>query len=221
MLAHWIWLANRPGIGCRRALDLLSRFPDIETLYFAGSYDGLEGLEQKHCEALEDKSLEQAQHILEQCQRKGIQILTYQDSAYPARLRQIPDPPLVLYYKGTLPEFDGEAAIGVVGTRKVSAYGCLVAKRLGYQITKCGGLVVSGLADGTDTMAMRGALMADGKTVGVLDSVTPPLSNLVIDNRFSTMRISQSASCWMSPASSTTCSRVIWLPLSAIAELAP
>ncbi len=168
MLAHWIWLANRPGIGCRRALDLLSRFPDIETLYFAGSYDGLEGLEQKHCEALEDKSLEQAQHILEQCQRKGIQILTYQDSAYPARLRQIPDPPLVLYYKGTLPEFDGEAAIGVVGTRKVSAYGCLVAKRLGYQITKCGGLVVSGLADGTDTMAMRGALMADGKTVGVL-----------------------------------------------------
>ncbi len=168
MLAHWIWLASRPGIGCRRALEVLRQFPDIETLYFAGSYEGVEGLERKHCETLEDKSLEEAQQILEQCQRKEIQILTYQDGAYPARLRQIPNPPLVLYYKGTLPEFDGEAAVGVVGTRKASAYGCLVAKRLGYQITKCGGLVVSGLADGTDTMAMRGALMAGGKTVGVL-----------------------------------------------------
>lgn len=168
MLAHWIWLSTRPGIGCQRAVEILRQFPDVESLYFAGNYEGLEGLEKKHCEALADKSLDEAQQILEQCQRKGIQILTYQDSAYPARLRQIPNPPLVLYYKGTLPEFDSEAAVGVVGTRKVSAYGCLVAKRLGYQITKCGGLVVSGLADGTDTMAMRGALMADGKTVGVL-----------------------------------------------------
>ena len=106
--------------------------------------------------------------ILEDCQKKRLNILTIQDAAYPSRLKNIPDPPLVLYYKGQLPDFDSEPVIGVVGTRKASAYGLTVAKRMGYQIGKCGGLVVSGMAYGIDGLAMSGALTAGAKTVGVL-----------------------------------------------------
>ena len=118
--------------------------------------------------ALLDKNLESSGKILEECEKKRLNILTIQDAAYPSRLKNIPDPPLVLYYKGQLPDFDAEPVIGVVGTRKASAYGLTVAKRMGYQIGKCGGLVVSGMAYGIDGLAMSGALTAGAKTVGVL-----------------------------------------------------
>lgn len=182
MLEHWIWLATRQGVSERTALTLLQAFADIETLYYANreDYALIEPLRGKNLESLLDKSLEQAGKILSTCRIKGIHILTYCDAAYPDRLKHIPDPPLVLYYKGCLPSFDAEAAVAVVGTRKASAYGCMVAKRMGYQITKCGGLVISGLAGGIDTMAMRGALMADSTVVGVLGcgvDVVYPKSN--------------------------------------------
>ena len=84
----------------------------------------------------------------------------------------------MLYYKGQLPDFDGSPVIGVVGTRKASAYGLQTAKRMGYQIGRCGGIVVSGLAFGIDSMAMSGALTAGTPVVGVLgcgaDVVYPP-----------------------------------------------
>ena len=85
---------------------------------------------------------------------------------------------MVLYYKGTLPDFDGSPVIGVVGTRKASAYGMQTAKRMGYQIGRCGGIVVSGMAYGIDGMAMAGALTAGQCVIGVLgcgaDVIYPP-----------------------------------------------
>lgn len=168
MVSHWIWLATRQGLTPRASLALLQAFGDVESIYYARDYSYVEGLRPQNVEPLLDKSLIGANEILGRCSEKGIGVLTYQDSAYPNRLKQIPDPPMVLYYKGRLPEFDGEAAIGVVGTRKASAYGCVTAKRLGFQLAKCGGLVVSGMAGGVDGMAMRGALMGGGFTVGVL-----------------------------------------------------
>ena len=109
-----------------------------------------------------------SQETLEICQREKIHLLTYRDAAYPVRLKKIADPPVLLYYKGILPEFDGNPVIGVVGTRKASAYGLTTAKRMGYQIGKCGGIVVSGMASGIDGMATRGALTAGTPAVGIL-----------------------------------------------------
>ena len=182
MLAHWIWLATRPGIGVRSALMLLRAFPNIEALFYAGreDYALVEGADSRHLEALCDKSLGEANGILGDCAAKGIHVLTYQDAAYPNRLKHIPDPPLTLYYQGTLPDFDAEPAVAVVGTRRASAYGCLTARRMGYQIAKCGGLVVSGMAGGVDTLAMKGALLAEQPVVGVLGNgldVVYPRSN--------------------------------------------
>lgn len=182
MLTHWIWLAHRPGVNDRAKLALLQHFRDPEDIYFAdgNAYDHVQGLNPEAKEALQDKNLIPAEEILERCSREKLHILTFQDAAYPGKLKNIPDPPMVLYYKGQLPDFDGSPVIAVVGTRKASAYGMTTAKRLGYQIGKCGGILVSGMAYGIDGMAMSGALTAGQTVVGVLGcgaDIVYPLSN--------------------------------------------
>jgi len=182
MLIHWIWLAHRPGVNDRVKLALLQHFRDPEDIYFADSdaFDHISGITPEIKAALLDKDLKSAEKILADCGREKISILTYRDAAYPVRLKNISDPPLVLYYKGILPEFDANPVIAVVGTRHASAYGMTAAKRMGYQIARCGGIVVSGMASGIDSMAMSGALSAGEKTVGVLGcgaDIVYPLSN--------------------------------------------
>ena len=181
MLVHWIWFAHRPGLNDRDKMALLQHFRDPEDIYFAddGAFDAI-GLSEEAKTALREKNLTSAEEILEACDREKLHILTCQDAAYPARLKNIADPPVVLYYKGRLPDFDGSPVIGVVGTRKASAYGLTTAKRMGYQIARCGGIVVSGMAYGIDGMAMSGALTAGAPAVGVLGcgaDIVYPVSN--------------------------------------------
>lgn len=170
MLIHWIWLATRPELNDRQKLAVLDAFHDPEEVFYGdrNSYANVEGMTQAGAEALEDKDLTEAREILDACVQKGIQICTYHDGIYPARLKNIADPPVVLYYKGTLTGLDSSPVIGVVGTRKASAYGLTTAKRMGYQIARCGGILVSGLAEGNDGSAMTGALMGGGTVIGVL-----------------------------------------------------
>ena len=181
MLIHWIWLATRP-MHDREKLAALEHFHDPEDIFFAdpSAYDYVPGLSGEAAEALRDKDLLSGERILADCAREKIHILTFRDGAYPMRLKNIADPPMVLYYKGTLPDFDGLPVIGVVGTRKASLYGMTAAKRLGYQIGRCGAAVVSGAASGIDGVAMQGALSADGPVVGILGcgvDVVYPQSN--------------------------------------------
>lgn len=182
MLIHWLWLAHRPGLSDRMKAVLLQHFQDPEDIYFADkeAFSHIEGLSLENLEALQDKELTPAEQIMDACRQENLHILTCRDAAYPGALKNIPDPPLVLYYKGQLPSLDSSPVIGVVGTRKASAYGMTSAKRLGYQIGKCGGIVVSGMAYGIDSMAMSGALTAGAKVVGVLGcgaDIVYPLSN--------------------------------------------
>ena len=182
MLLHWLWLATRPHLSDRIKASLLQHFSDAEDIFYADpeAYSCLEGLSEEGLAGLLDKQLGQAQKILNECNRKHIHILTYRDAAYPSRLRNIADPPVVLYYKGRLPDFDSLPLIGVVGTRKATPYGLTTAKRMGYQIAACGGTVVSGMAYGIDGMAMQGALSAGGNVIGVLGcgaDVVYPISN--------------------------------------------
>ena len=180
MLVHWIWLSTRPHISDRLKVELVRHFQDPEAIYFAdtASFSQVEGLSPEGMSALMDKNLAEAEKILRDCRRENLGILTYQDASYPARLKNISDPPLVFYYKGRLPDFDGSPLIGVVGTRSASAYGMTAAKKLGYQIARCGGIVVSGMASGIDGMATRGALTAGTPAVGILgcgaDVIYPP-----------------------------------------------
>lgn len=170
MLIHWIWLAQRQQLTDWEKVMLLQHFGDPEDIYHADvqTLCSEVQLRREAVEELKDRDLSQAQEILNQCSRQRIGIVTFQDATYPVRLKHIADPPLVLYYKGILPDFDSVPVIGIVGTRKASAYGMQTAKQMGHQIGRCGGLVVSGLADGVDAMAMIGALSAGSPVVGVL-----------------------------------------------------
>ncbi|MBE6958518.1 MAG: DNA-protecting protein DprA [Ruminococcaceae bacterium] len=170
MLIHWIWLATRPDLSDRQKIAVLEAFRDPEEVFYAeqNSYSDVSGLTQAGAEALADKNLTAAREILDACVDMDIGICTYHDGAYPARLKNIADPPIVLYYKGKLAGLDSSPVIGVVGTRKASVYGITTAKKMGYQIAKSGGILVSGLAEGIDGSAMSGALTAGGMVVGIL-----------------------------------------------------
>ncbi len=164
MLIHWIWLATRNGMSEREKYILLQHFEDPEDIFYGDNYD----VKPDAMVSLQDKDLSAAQKILDDCAQLGIHICTLHDGAYPARLKNITDPPLVLYYKGRLPDFDSMPAVAIVGTRKASAYGLSTAQKMGYQIAKCGAIVVTGLAGGNDGAGAKGALMAGGTVVGVL-----------------------------------------------------
>ena len=99
----------------------------------------------------------------------GAHVITQASPEYPRELRQIYNPPILLYVWGTLTERD-HRAISVVGSRKTSHYGLETAKRLSYQLAYAGLTVVSGLARGIDTAAHQGALAAEGRTVAVIGS---------------------------------------------------
>ena len=169
MLVHWIWLATRTKLNDREKAGLLEQFRDPEDIFYAESgVLAQSGLPEEKLEGLLDKNLTEAEEILRQCDEKQIHILTLQDAAYPARLKNISDPPVVLYYKGKLPDMDGLPLIGVVGTRSATPYGITAAKRMGFQLARCGGVVVSGVASGIDAAAMQGCLSAGGTVIGVL-----------------------------------------------------
>ena len=182
MLIHWIWLATRPHMNDRDKLSVLQHFGDPEDVFYADpeSYASVEDMTQTMAEALQDKDLHEAGAILRSCMDQGIHICTYHDGAYPGKLKNIVDPPMVLYYKGHLPDLDGSPVISVVGTRRASVYGMNVSKRIAGQLARCGGIVVSGMAAGIDGAAIAGALTAGGCAVGILGcgvDVIYPLSN--------------------------------------------
>ena len=168
-LKYWIWLAGRRGLGAAGALTVLDYFVTPERAYYADreEYDMLP-LHPSQRRDLEDKSLDRAERILGDCERLGLRIMTFQDADYPQRLRALADPPMVLYIRGRAFHFDEEVAIGVVGTREPTPYGRKWAERFGLELASGGALVVSGVAQGLDTCAIRGALKAGGPVVSVL-----------------------------------------------------
>src|SRR5690606_35804220 len=107
----------------------------------------------------------------------GCQIVTQEDECYPDLLRQIYDPPIVLYVKGTLTPKD-KNSVAIVGSRMTTSYGMNVARKFGYQLAFMGVTVVSGGARGIDTAAHQGALSAKGRTIAVLgtgiNQIFPP-----------------------------------------------
>lgn len=186
MLIHWIWLATRKHISRRQQLQLLEHFSDPEELYRCDTYSQHLQLSPPMLDALEDKDLTEARSIMKRCSDRRLGILTVSDAAYPRRLRNIADPPVVLYYRGMLPDFEGQPVVGVVGTRKASAYGMQNAAQMAGQIAACGGMVVSGGAAGIDTAALEGTIEAGGTPVAVLGcgaDVVYPKSNRKLFDR--------------------------------------
>jgi len=190
-LAQWLALALTPGMGPTRSRRLVDHLGGIEQV-FRASLTELEatGLQAVSAQALATgKSRELAQEEMVRAATAGAQILPLDDPAYPALLRQIYDPPVVLYVKGdaavlSLP------GMAIVGTRHPTPYGTGMAERLAADLSARGLAIFSGLARGVDAAAHRGAVAARGRTVAVfgtgVDQVYPRENTKLADSILAT-----------------------------------
>ena len=168
-LKYFLWLTTRRGFQPGEVCALLNHFGSPERVYFADREEyALLGLPGGKRAALEEKDLTGAEKILADCDRLGIRIMTIQDAEYPERLSQIDDPPAVLYWKGRPPAVDDILTVGVVGTRKCTPYGEILAGKLGLELARSGVTLVSGMAEGIDADSLRGALQGGGTVISVL-----------------------------------------------------
>ncbi len=169
-LEYWIWFSGLRKLRFRTRRELLKRYGGAKELIQADrrELETLPGLLPEERKALLARETADAAQIAGRCREEGVRILTFQDPAYPERLRSIPDPPYVLYVLGELPQVDTEAVIAVVGTRRSTPYGDKVARAIAAEIASSGGIVATGLAAGIDSRAAEGALDAGGKVIGVL-----------------------------------------------------
>lgn len=177
---YWIWLSVAAGPGTSLPQRLFNRFSSDPKIIYNAEKEDYSGLRASRGQlnALCDKSLDFAQEILDWCKEHKVNILCYDDSRYPKRLRDIPDPPIVLYYIGELYDIDSKVCLAGVGTRKMTRYGRDCAYTFCYDLARSGVIVVSGLAAGIDTVCHRAALDAGGKTISVIgcriSKVYPP-----------------------------------------------
>lgn len=167
---YWLWLSSLTELNLNSVAALLEAFetPEAAFLSPAGAIRAVEGIRRADAEILERRDLTLARRIPEACAKTGAKIITMDDPEYPRRLKEIFAPPVVLYVRGKLPQIDCEVPVAVVGTRSASPYGLKMGKSIAYEISKCGGVVVSGLTAGIDASAAEGALLADGVCIGVL-----------------------------------------------------
>ena len=170
MIRDWVELNMTPGIGPRAAAKLLERFGSAEGVYSATRAE-LEHLRlaPDSVDSLIARDLQAAAEAEIQAVKKlGGDILLLDDGVYPSSLREIYDPPIVLYVKGAWSDCLDQPCLGVVGSRRCSTYGQNSALMLARDLAQRGVTIVSGFARGIDAAAHRGALEAGGRTVAVL-----------------------------------------------------
>ncbi len=166
----WVWLAEALGAGSRVFRRLITFYDSPYEIFHAeeSEIERIPDLSARVQKALSDKSLQRATEIVESCERNGIGILTWGDADYPRILREIQSPPCVLYYLGELPDWNDRLCIGMVGTRRMSAYGLRTAYKISYELARAGAITVSGMAAGIDGVCAAAAMAAGGRTVAFL-----------------------------------------------------
>ncbi|MEX2264369.1 MAG: DNA-processing protein DprA [Bryobacteraceae bacterium] len=166
---HWLALRLIPGLGSRKAVQLIERFRTPQAVFRAprselealGISGGVAQSIASGC-SFEDAVVQQ-----ERMRETGTTAVTLGDPAYPAPLRDIFDPPIVLFARGRL-ELLQSLMFAMVGTRRATPYGLAAAERLAGDLARAGLTIVSGMARGIDSAAHKGTLAAGGDTVAVL-----------------------------------------------------
>lgn len=176
---YWIGFNLIKGIGAVRLQALIKHFGDLEIAWKAEPIDlARAGLNRKVIERIvQARQNVDLEKLWAKIESQGIKIFTWEDETYPQRLKEIEQPPPVLYIRGEyLP--DDLFAVAIVGTRRVTAYGRQITEELGGYLASNGITMVSGLARGVDAIAHQTALKAGGRTIGVLgsgvDRIYPP-----------------------------------------------
>ena len=167
-LLEWVALSLTPGLGPTRSRKLVEHFGSAEAV-FRASLTELEGTGMQAVSAqsiASGKSAELAREEIARAAAAGIAIVSMDDLCYPPRLKEIYDPPLILYVRGAV-EILTRPGIAMVGTRHPTPYGSGMAERLACDLAAQGLVIISGMARGVDTASHRGAIVAKGKTIAV------------------------------------------------------
>src|SRR5450755_4138501 len=166
---HWLALTLIPGLGTRTSGKLLDRFRTPQAIFRASRTEleaaGLSGAVAQSVAS--GCTFEDAVTQQEKMAESGTVVVTIGDPRYPQPLREIFDPPILLFARGRV-ELLQSLMLGVVGTRRPTPYGLAVAERVSADLAHAGLTIVSGMARGIDTAAHKGALAAGGDTVAVL-----------------------------------------------------
>ncbi|HZO86823.1 MAG TPA: DNA-processing protein DprA [Chthonomonadaceae bacterium] len=168
-LRAWLRLANMQFTACLTTA-LLTRFAGDPQAIFAAAdaeLDAVPGFQARHLVRLRDPALEASSRQLAWVERHGVALVLHGQPEYPRLLRHIPDPPPILFVRGSLTEAD-RFSMGIVGSRYATPYGRATALRLARELAEQGVVVVSGGAVGIDTAAHQGALAGGGRTLAVL-----------------------------------------------------
>ena len=160
-----------PGLGSIRIQNLLEHFGSAELALAAPAamLQQVPRIGPAQAAAIADwQSCTNARAEMEAAEQMGVRLVTLQDEDYPAALRRMADPPVVLYARGTWQESDSTRGVAIVGTRRATPYGITAARKFARELADAGCTVISGLARGIDTAAHLGALDAGGRTIAVV-----------------------------------------------------
>jgi DNA processing protein len=168
---HWLALIMVSGLGPRRTVPLLGQFRSIQAIFRASRSELIaSGLPGAAAQTIASGcTFEEAADQQQRALAAGVEMIVYHDPLYPPYLKEIYDPPVVLFAKGRL-DLLGRTSLGIVGTRRPTPYGMAATERLGSELAATGLVIVSGLARGIDTAAHRAALSVNGDTVAVFGS---------------------------------------------------
>ena len=186
-MKDWIALNMTPGVGPRVCARLLEHFGSAEAVYDAPRRElNLMRLPPETVESVVARDLHpRAEAEIERVRKLGGDILVLDDGVYPSLLREIYDPPVVLYVKGAWAECLDKPCVAIVGSRRCSTYGQNAALMLSRELAQRGVTIISGLARGIDAAAHRGALEGGGRTVAVmgtgLDQIYPRDHKKLVD----------------------------------------
>ncbi len=185
-LIYLLWLVTALKPANSKINRLLEAFALPENIYFApvDEIGRAANLSAEDISALEKgRDLIFAQSILDKCKKEDISICTIYDNNYPERFQNIPNPPVLFFYKGSPIWDDAPLNIAIVGTRKMTKYGYTVTKNLATQLSDCGCTVVSGMAYGIDGVAQNAVITTGGKTIAFLAGgvdVIYPQENMIL-----------------------------------------
>lgn len=178
---YWLWL--REAATPAKARKLLATYKCPEKIYDLTDYSDAPYIKNEALTKLLDKNISCAKKTLDICNEKGIKILTPDLLSYPKKLLDIPDYPIILFAKGKIPDWDKVFGVGVVGTRHLTDVGRQKTKKISKGLTAAGAVIISGFAEGADTVAAETAINTGGFTIAVLGcgvDVIYPKSNATL-----------------------------------------
>ncbi|MFH0979524.1 MAG: DNA-processing protein DprA [Candidatus Roizmanbacteria bacterium] len=168
-LLYYLAFSHFLGIGPMRFAALKKHFGSAKKAYLADKKELLKVIGVSLTEKFIDfRNIFDPVKKLDELKKKGILVLPVDNDDYPESVKNISDPPICIYIKGSIPNFSPFLLFAIVGTRNPTSYGIQVTKKFAHELTKAGFIIISGMAYGIDTIAHQSCLEAGGKTIAVL-----------------------------------------------------